>query len=260
MRKHPEYMILIAVGVALVASIICTVAAYSAVQSAIQSAASEAEGYNSIIEEIEGGQDPQDLIDELLGGNNGGNGGNGGSGRDEGSSGSQGNGSEGDSGSGSSGSGTYGTYTEEDVPAAMDIDIPELTDDLQACITRELQLYTGDTGASVTLSDMTKDDMAKPELKNGWILSQVKGTATITTSDGKSESMDFTSYYYADDPHAEKITWYIYAYDLGSYSLFPDGFERDSGDPVYMRSLIQDGVASGINAFGRDNRNNSTDA
>jgi hypothetical protein len=69
---------------------------------------------------------------------------------------------------------------------------------------------------------------------------------------GKDETVDYTSYYYANDPHAEKIVWYIYAYDLGSYDVLPNGFKDIAGDPMNVRSLIEDGMPSLDSLLGVD--------
>ena len=257
MQKRPELMILIAVLAALVASIIVTAVSCSMLDGAVQEAVHNGTpGYNSIIEDIEG-HGGNDLLDELLGGNGGDNPDGNTNGNDDAEGAPDGNGGAENAPDGSNG--LHGGYSDKDVPASMEIETPELTDDLQACINNELQVFAG-SDYSVTVTDLTKGDVAKPELKNGRVLGQVSGKATITMKDGKSETVDYTSYYYADDPTATKITWYIYAYDLGSYSLFPKGFENASGDPMYVRGLIQ-GDGSSLNGLlGRNGSNESTNA
>ena len=251
MQKHPEYMILIAVAGVLVAGLIAGVACSAMIAGAVQDAVHHGTpGYNSIIEDIEG-HDDGNLLDELLGDNNGDNGSNNGN---DGS-----NGNNGNSGNNGGNSGLIGGFTEEDVPASMEIETPELTDDLQACINNELQRFAG-SDVTVTVTDLTKDDTAKPELKNGRVLSQASGKATITNKDGKSETVDYTSYYYADNPTASKITWYIYAYDLGSYSLFPDGFQNVSGDPMFVRDLVQGDGSLSNGLLGHDGQHESKTA
>ena len=95
------------------------------------------------------------------------------------------------------------------------------------------------------MSNLTKETVATPELKNGYVLSQVSGKVMITNMLGNDETVDYTSYYYAEDPRASKITWYIYAYDLGSYKVLPNGFEEIAGDPMNVRGIIQ-GDASAL--------------
>lgn len=249
MQKRPEFMILIAVVAAVVAGIIASAVSCSMVSGAVETAVhGSIPGYNSIIEDIEG-NGGSDLLDELLGDNGGNNN------PDGQNPGGENNGESTPDG----GNGQNGGYTEQDVPASMEIETPELTDDLQACIQSELKLFTG-KDATVTVTDLSKDQVAKPELKYGRVLSQVSGKATITLQDGTSETIDYTSYYYAEDPTASKITWYIYAYDLSSYALFPKGFENASGDPMYIRDLIQNGTSSLGDLLGRDGQHGSTTA
>jgi hypothetical protein len=88
----------------------------------------------------------------------------------------------------------------------------------------------------------------------------VSGKVTITNAEGKTDTIDYTSYYYAEDPTAEKITWYIYGYDLGSYNLFPEGFENASGNPMYIRDLIQGDSSALGSLLERDGTRESTDA
>lgn len=238
MKKHPEYMILIAVLGAIVAAIIACAVSCSMVVGAVESAQDQgAPGYNSIIEEIEGHDGNNDDGD-----------------RDDADDDADDDGDDGDSFTGPNDS-----YTENDVPAAMEIETPELTDDLQACINSELKLFAIDA-STITVTDLTKDQVATPELKNGRVLSQVSGKATITTAEGKSETIDYTSYYYAEDPTATKITWYIYAYDLGSYDLFPEGFENASGNPLFIRDLIQGDASALSSLLGSDGTHQSTNA
>ena len=210
MKKHPEYMILIALGVALVVSIIAGMASCSMVTTAITSYGVP-------------------TLPENIGGPDGGQG-------DEGTDGIPGG----------------GNYTEEDVPTTMVIDVPELTDDLQAVINSDIttKLNLG-SEAKITVNSLTKETVADPELKGYFVISQVSGTAEITNAAGKSATIEYTSYYYAEDPTAGKITWYIYGYDLSSYDLLPQGFERIAGDPMNVRGIIQgtesphDGIVGG---------------
>ena len=209
MKKHPEYMILIAIGVALVLSIIAGAMSCAAVTAAVGSAASS------------GTQNIEDLIDDIEGHGDG-NGGD-------------------DVGQVPGG----GMYTEEDVPETMVIDVPELQDDLQAVINNDIEKKLGlGSEAEITITELTKDEVGKPELKNRFVLSQAKGKATVKTADGKTQTIDYTSYYYADDPTAEKVTWYIYGYDLSSYEPFPEGFEEIAGDPMNARDFLEGNVSA----------------
>lgn len=129
--------------------------------------------------------------------------------------------------------------TEADVPEVMDIEVPELSDDLQVMINRDITLSMGlDESQQIEITELTKDSVGTPALKNGYVLCQVSGKATVKNAEGKTDTIDYTSYYYADDPRAASIVWYIYAYDLGSYDLFPDGFKLKAGDPMGYRSLL----------------------
>ena len=225
MKNRPELMILIAVIVALVASIVCSVATCSAMTTALSGLAQ-----HSTL--------PSDdwLYDHINGGD----------------------GNGGDTGNGNEGNGDdtgNGDYTEKDVPASMEIETDELTDDLQAVINSDItrKLGLGDSD-KITASNLTKDTVATPELKNGRVLSQVSGKVTITNMLGMDEVVDYTSYYYADDPRAEKITWYIYAYDLGSYDVLPSGLQDVAGDPMDVRELIQGGTPSLDGLLGMDGK------
>ena len=224
MKNRPELMILIAVLVALVAGIICSAAACSMVTSATLNW-----GHHS----------SQPDNDWPFGDNGGGD-----EGRDSNST-----------------PDDQGKYTEKDVPESMDIETDELLDDLQAVVNHDITAKLGlsDTD-KVTASDLTKDTVAKPELKNGFVLGQVSGKVTITNMLGKKETVDYTSYYYADDPSAEKIVWYIYAYDLGSYDVMPEGFEEIAGDPMNVRNIIQGDLSSLGGLLGIDGRNETTNA
>ena len=184
MKKHPEYMILIAVVVALFLGIICFVTNCSALIATSVEAAS-----GSTTQILEG------ILDD-------------------------GTGNSGDGAQGSTGGG----YSDSDVPSSMEIETDELTNDLQSCINQDivgkLNLSESD---DITITNLTKDKVGTPELKNGYVLCQVSGTATVTNVLGKESTIEYTSYYYAEDPTASTITWYIYAYDLSDYSNLPQG-------------------------------------
>ena len=238
MNKRPEYMILIAVIAALVVSIIASAVSCAAITGAIEDRINgSTPGYNSIIEDIEGdgNTNPSDILDELTG--------NGGGDSDD---------SEKDREGG-------GDYTEKDVPKTMVIDVPELTDDLQACLNNDLFTRLGST-VTVELSTLTKEDTAAPELKGNRVLSKASGTVEVKTSDGKTGTVEYTSYYYAQDPPAETVTWYIYAYDLSSYDLFPSGFDKVAGDPMGVRDRIDSGIPAPSSELGRDHEFNSETA
>ncbi len=205
MKKHPEYMILIAVVVALFLGIICFVTNCSALIATSVEAAS--------------GSTTQ-IFEELI-----------------------------DDGTGNSGDGTQGStgggYSESDVPSSMEIETDELTNDLQSCINQDivgkLNLSESD---DITITNLTKDKVGTPELKNGYVLCQVSGTATVTNVLGKESTIEYTSYYYAEDPTASTITWYIYAYDLSDYGNLPQGLEDVAGDPLGVRDYLQNGDSS----------------
>ena len=215
LSKRPEFMILIAVAVAAVLGIICTAASCSMIAGAAGNVADRIDahsesGVDDLIDEygdihgyddIEGIEGIDDLED-LIGGYN-------------------------------------EEWGEQDVPAAMDIDVPELQDDLQAMINYDLSNGLHIENAEAKVTSLTKDEVATPYLHNGQVLSQVKGVATIENA-GSTAEVGYTSYYYAEDPTAEKITWYIYGYDLDSYDLFPDGFQDVSGDTLGYRSFLLD--------------------
>ena len=258
MDKHPEYLILIAVAAALVACIIGGAISCSTIVGAAQNAAQQATpGYNELIEQIEGNHDgdANELLDELLGGNNGGNNGNGNGGNNGSNNGGEG-GNSADTDVPDVSEGIQGGFTEKDVPASMDIDVPELQDDLQACLNSALSSGMR-SNATVTLTELTKDTVSAPTLKGGRVLGTVSGKATITNADGKTETVDYTSYYLAANPTDQKITWYIYGYDLSSYDLFPQGFKDVAGDPMGMRSVIDGGVPSPQSELGRDQGQNA---
>ena len=208
MNKRPELMILIAVIAALVVTLLCSAISCSMVTGAINNRVQPSENID------------QWINDHINGGDNGGN--------------------EGDSQNGGDSQPGNGAYTDEDVPASMEIEVDELSDDLQAVINNDItrKLGLSDTD-KVTVSNLTKETVATPELKNGYVLSQVSGKVTITNMLGNDETVDYTSYYYADNPRASKITWYIYAYDLSSYKVLPNGFEEIAGDPMNVRGIIQ---------------------
>lgn len=208
MKKRPELMILIAVIAALVVSLLCSAISCSMVMNAVNHPSQQAENFDEWIN------------DHINGGDNGGN--------------------EGDSQNGGDSQPGNGGYTDQDVPASMEIEVDELSDDLQAVINSDItrKLGLSDTD-KVTVSNLTKETVATPELKNGYVLSQVSGKVTITNMLGNDETVDYTSYYYADNPRASKITWYIYAYDLSSYKVLPNGFEEIAGDPMNVRGIIQ---------------------
>ena len=214
MKKRPELMILIAVIAALAVSLLCSAISCSMVMNAVNRPAQQVENIDEWIN------------DHINGGDNGGN--------------------EGDSQNGGDSQPGNGAYTDEDVPASMEIEVDELSDDLQAVINSDItrKLGLSDTD-KVTVSNLTKETVATPELKNGYVLSQVSGKVMITNMLGNDETVDYTSYYYAEDPRASKITWYIYAYDLGSYKVLPNGFEEIAGDPMNVRGIIQ-GDASAL--------------
>lgn len=214
MKKRPELMILIAVIAALAVSLLCSAISCSMVMNAVNRPAQQVENIDEWIN------------DHINGGDNGGN--------------------EGDSQNSDDSQPGNGAYTDEDVPASMEIEVDELSDDLQAVINSDItrKLGLSDTD-KVTVSNLTKETVATPELKNGYVLSQVSGKVMITNMLGNDETVDYTSYYYAEDPRASKITWYIYAYDLGSYKVLPNGFEEIAGDPMNVRGIIQ-GDASAL--------------
>lgn len=243
MKDHPERMILIAVAAALVVAIIGGAVACHATTAALEHTSFPSNDW---------------LLEHGGNSDNGDKPGNDAPGTEKPG---DGNGSAG-SGSDSQGAdddlpvGGNDDYTERDVPASMDIDTAELQDDLQACINNDLmnRLLSFDTldFTTVELSDLTKDAVAAPELKGGRVLSKASGKVTVKTSAGQTETIDYTSYYYAADPTASKITWYIYAYDLGSYDLFPDGFKDVSGDPIGVREKIESGIPASNSELGRD--------
>ena len=213
MKKRPELMILIAVIAALAVSLLCSAISCSMVMNAVNRPAQQVENIDEWIN------------DHINGGDNGGN--------------------EGDSQNSDDSQPGNGAYTDEDVPASMEIEVDELSDDLQAVINSDItrKLGLSDTD-KVTVSNLTKETVATPELKNGYVLSQVSGKVMITNMLGNDETVDYTSYYYADDPRASKITWYIYAYDLSSYKVLPNGFEEIAGDPMNVRGIIQGDASS----------------
>lgn len=154
-----------------------------------------------------------------------------------------------------------GGYTEKDVPESMEIDTDELQSDLEAVINQDITAKLGlGEKSKITVSDLKKDKTSKPELKNGRVLSTATGTATITNADGKSDTVEYTSYYYAKDPTAEKITWYIYAYDLGSYDVLPSGLQAVAGDPLGMRDIIQGDYSELTSRLGVDTGGNTKTA
>ena len=209
MKKHPEYMILIAVGVALLAAIIASCVSCSMLSSAVSNAGNH--------QGAPGGNIPFEIPEDNGGSNNGA--------PDD-------NGNPGGSG-------------QLTVPETMEIEVAELQDDLGAVINNDITRKLGLSDADkVTVSNLTKETVATPELKNGYVLSQVSGKVTITNMLGNDETVDYTSYYYADDPRASKITWYIYAYDLSSYKVLPNGFEEIAGDPMNVRGIIQGDASS----------------
>ena len=221
MKERPEYMIIIAVVAALVVSAIVGSVSCSAITSAA------------------GGTTPSP-IDALPDTSDG----------DEGNQGNEGTDADGDAGTDDVLGGSD-SYTDQDVPATMEIDVPELQDDLQACINNDLMLKMG-VFSSIEITELTKDTVEAPHLNAGRVLGKVSGKATIKTSEGETETVDYSSYYYAADPTVEKVTWYIYADDLGSYSLFPDGFQRVAGDPMNIRSKVDNGIPASDTDLGRD--------
>ena len=236
--RRPELMILVAVLVALGLGIIASVASCGVLSAAAGNASQRFGTLDGDNMGGSGGTSPEDILegimpDDPFEGGNGGSGGNGMLGN---------------------------TYTDKDVPATMDIEVPELTDDLQACINRDLEYGLGLKGKDVKVTELTKDTVGTPELKNGQVLCTVSGKATIENADGETATTDFTSYYYADDPRADKITWYIFGYDLGSYDLFPTGFKRVSGDPMGIRDYLLDDSASADTAYTRDHGRDAEDA
>lgn len=225
--KRPELMILIAVGVAALLGLFGTVASCSMLLSAADRAQETiatlpGNGPDDIMDGYIDGDldDLEDELEDLLGTDDG--------------------------------MGSFG-WSQDDVPATMEIDVPELQDDLQALINYDLTNGLSIANADAKVTELTKDTVGTPELKNGQVLCQVSGKATINNA-GKTETIDYTSYYYAEDPTAEKITWYIYAYDLGSYDLFPDGFKDVSGDPLKMRDYLlgDSGADAARNSFAHD--------
>lgn len=225
--RRPELMILIAVLVAGLLGVFCVVGSCTAIVAAAGSFVDQGqpvEDYDDqFLEDILNGDEGYDDLDSILGD-------------------------------------IYGDeLTEGDVPSAMDIDVPELQDDLQAMINYDITVSMGlEDSQKVEVTNLTKDEVGTPELKNGEVLCQVSGKATVKNAEGETGTIDYTSYYYADDPTADKITWYIYAYDLGSYDLFPDGFKLKSGDPLGYRSFL---LGSGTdNDLLRDRGRDATDA
>ena len=209
MKKHPEYMILIAVGVALLAAIIASCVSCSMLSSAVSNAGNH--------QGAPGGNIPFEIPEDNGGSNNG----------------------------APDDSGNPGGSGQLTVPETMEIEVAELQDDLGAVINNDITRKLGLSDADkVTVSNLTKETVATPELKNGYVLSQVSGKVTITNMLGNDETVDYTSYYYADDPRASKITWYIYAYDLSSYKVLPNGFEEIAGDPMNVRGIIQGDASS----------------
>ncbi len=202
MKKHPEYLILIAVVVALVAGILCFTFGCSALLTKSAQAASGSAG--KLIEEILDSNDGDygTDIDDVLG--------------------------------------IGDDYTQNNMPSSMEIETDELTSDLQSIINQDitstLQLSESD---DITVSDLTKDQVETPELRNGYVLCQVSGKATIKNVLGKTQTVDYTSYYYAGEPSASTTTWYIYSYDLSDYSVLPQGLEDVAGNPLGIRDYLQ---------------------
>jgi len=213
MKKHPEYIILIAVGVALLAAIITSCVSCAMLTSAVSSATTQ--------QGIPGGNIPFEVPGDNGGSDNGGLG----------------------------DAGKPGGSGELTVPETMEIEVAELQDDLGAVINNDI---TGKLGLpeadKVTVTDLTKETVGKPQQKGAHVLSQVSGKVTITNKLGRDETVGYTSYYYADDPSAKKITWYIYAYDLDSYDVLPKGFKEIAGDPMNVREILESGQtgASGL--------------
>ena len=220
MKDRPEYMILFAALGALVAFIICGAVSCNIVANVTSDAA--------------GGtyQDIDDLIDRI-------DGGNGGSGIPDGPNMPDDSGQPGDS--------------AQVVPESMDIDVAELQDDIQAVINSDIRTKLNLKDQDITVTSLTKDSTAKPELKGGVVLSEAHGTISVKNADGKTGDVGFTSYYYAENPAAEKIVWYIYAYDLDSYDLMPGGLESIAGDPMNVRSYLQGDFSDIAARIGRDN-------
>ena len=213
MKKHPEYMILIAVGVALLAAIIASCVSCSMLSSAVSNAGNH--------QGAPGGNIPFEIPEDNGGSNNGA--------PDD-------NGNPGGSG-------------QLTVPETMEIEVAELQDDLGAVINNDITRKLGLSDADkVTVSNLTKDTVGKPEQKGAHVLSQVSGKVTITNKLGQDETVGYTSYYYADNPAAEKVTWYIYAYDLDSYDVLPKGFKEIAGDPMDVREILQSDL-SGVNGL-----------
>lgn len=218
MKRHPEYMILIALASVMVAGIIASAASCAIIAPAAN--------YWSEHHPRLGSDWP---ITEI------GQGGNGGI--DIGDIGGIGN----------------GGYTEADVPDSMEIETDELQSDLEAVINNDITAKLGlSDDSKVTVTNLKKDKTTKPELKNGHVLSTATGTATITNADGKSDTVEYTSYYYAKDPTAKNITWYIYGYDLGSYDILPPGFKDVAGDPMNIRDILQGNFSELTSRLGVD--------
>lgn len=213
MKKHPEYMILIAVGVALLAAIIASCVSCSMLSSAVSNAGNH--------QGAPGGNIPFEIPEDNGGSNNG----------------------------APDDSGNPGGSGQLTVPETMEIEVAELQDDLGAVINNDITRKLGLPDADkVTVSNLTKDTVGKPEQKGAHVLSQVSGKVTITNKLGQDETVGYTSYYYADDPAAEKVTWYIYAYDLDSYDVLPKGFKEIAGDPMDVREILQSDL-SGVNGL-----------
>lgn len=228
--RRPEMMILVAVLVALGLGIVASVASCGMIATAVGGAADRMQGGNNAT--------PEDILNEIL----------------------PDGGLEGPGIGGSGGGLLDHVYTEDDVPATMEIEVPELTDDLQVCINRDIEYGLGLEGKDIEVTELTKDTVGTPELKNGQVQCTVSGKATIKNSDGDTDTIDYTSYYYADDPTVEKITWYIFGYDLGSYDLFPTGFKGVSGDPMGVREFLLDTSEKADTAYSREHGRDAEDA
>ena len=227
MKNRPEYMILFAVLGAAVAFIICGAVSCGLVADA--AAGSAGGSYQN--------------IDDLIGRIDGGNGG-----------------SEIPNGPGMPDDSSQPEDSAQPVPESMDIDVAELQDDIQAVINSDIRTKLNLNDQEITVTGLTKDSTAKPELKNGTVLSEAHGTITVKNADGKTGDVGFTSYYYAEDPSAQKIVWYIYAYDLDSFSLMPGGLESVAGDPMNIRSYLQGDFSDVTAQIGRDNGGNAKTA
>lgn len=110
------------------------------------------------------------------------------------------------------------------VPSSMEIGEEELTSDLTAYLTNDLE-QLGCSTDGLAVSGLSVDSKDAPEaLQSGYVVSEAHGKVMVSYG-GQTATVDFTSYYFADDPSASSITWYIYDYQLSSYDIFPEQYK-----------------------------------